>query len=296
VKKSGADIVYYRFDGRLPNIIGLFLSGKKIVIEHNTIEIMELNKKKNKREYFIEKYSGFIFRQLSHGIVGVTDQILKYELSRAITKKPGLVLANSINTSIYPSFKTQFTYSKKMAFVGHFNYWHGLDRMVDLLNDPLIKEFKLLVVGELAKTIGKYGDQGHLERLIADRRIVFTGPLFGKELENTLKECDIGIGSLASFRKGLEEACPLKVRLYLALGLPVMIGYDDPDLPERLPFVFRVKNSDERIAAEGFIKFYNRISTTPGIILSARKYAEEHMDTKVKMKSLAAFFEMVLKK
>ena len=48
--------------------------------------------------------------------------------------------------------------------------------------------------------------------------------------------CDIGIDALSLDLKGLSEATTLKVREYLALGLPVYSGFNDSALPQDFPY------------------------------------------------------------
>lgn len=52
---------------------------------------------------------------------------------------------------------------------------------------------------------------------------------------------NIGIGTLALHRKGMKEASPLKVREYLAYGLPVILGYKDTDVDGK-DFVLNIGN------------------------------------------------------
>ena len=42
---------------------------------------------------------------------------------------------------------------------------------------------------------------------------------------------NICIGSLALYRNKMSEACPLKVREYLAYGFPTIIGYKEASFP-----------------------------------------------------------------
>ena len=46
-----------------------------------------------------------------------------------------------------------------------------------------------------------------------------------------MSAADVAIGTLSLHTKQMEEACPLKVREYLAWGLPVIIGYKDTEFP-----------------------------------------------------------------
>jgi glycosyltransferase involved in cell wall biosynthesis len=73
-------------------------------------------------------------------------------------------------------------------------------------------------------------------------------------LAEVLAAADIGIGPLALDRNGMREAQPIKVRLYLASGLPVLYNYVDPRLRETLSFVSYVPSTDPRDIAAGVAK------------------------------------------
>ena len=63
-----------------------------------------------------------------------------------------------------------------------------------------------------------------------------------------LARCVIAFGTLALHRKQMNEACPLKVREYLAFGLPVVIGYGDTDLTGIEPWwLLRVPNAEDNV-------------------------------------------------
>lgn len=58
------------------------------------------------------------------------------------------------------------------------------------------------------------------------------GFLNSEQIHDELQKADIGIGTLGLYRKKMEEACPLKVREYIAFDLPVILPYKDTDLSE----------------------------------------------------------------
>ncbi|MNZ78728.1 hypothetical protein D3C78_973150 [compost metagenome] len=58
----------------------------------------------------------------------------------------------------------------------------------------------------------------------------------------------MAIGPLALYRRGMKEASPLKVREYLAYGLPVINGYVDTDFKEEVPFILRIPNEPRNTA------------------------------------------------
>ena len=70
------------------------------------------------------------------------------------------------------------------------------------------------------------------------------------------KKMDIAIGTLALHRKKMEEASPLKVREYVAYGLPVIIGYIDIDLNNE-EFILNIGNYEENVveSIDAIVKF-----------------------------------------
>jgi hypothetical protein len=65
-----------------------------------------------------------------------------------------------------------------------------------------------------------------------------------------LAEVDVGIAPLALHRKHMDEACPLKTREYLALGLPVVAGYRDPDV-RNAEHVLELPNREDNVTRHG---------------------------------------------
>lgn len=104
--------------------------------------------------------------------------------------------------------------------------WHGQDDLREFARRH--PEFEFRVIGESADwglaNVRRLGKMSHV--------------VAGSELAR----CDVAVSSLGLYRLGMEEACPLKSRQYLAIGLPIIIGYMDPDLTQDPAFVCRVPN------------------------------------------------------
>ncbi|MFK8068875.1 MAG: hypothetical protein AB8D52_11570 [Gammaproteobacteria bacterium] len=100
-----------------------------------------------------------------------------------------------------------------------FIEWHGLDKLIEaaIVSDKL---FVIHVVGEV-------GDADLHAKAKACAKILLHGNLSHTQISELEKQCDVGLGSFALERKGMVEACPLKVRGYLAAGLPVYAGHAD---------------------------------------------------------------------
>jgi len=116
------------------------------------------------------------------------------------------------------------------------------------------------------------------------------GPLLRSSYEPLLASCTAAIGSLALFRNGMEEACSLKVREYLALGLPVIGGYEDSDIPSDAEYFLRLSNNSKPLIPER-----DRIAAFVDSWRSRRvpHSAIAHLDVSVKEAQRLAFMEKI---
>src|SRR5690606_17477311 len=109
--------------------------------------------------------------------------------------------------------------------------WHGMDKVEQLAE--LLPEIDFHIVG-----VKKEG--------VTLNNLYYHGYLNGQNVELLYKQMDIGLGTLALHRKGMNEACPLKCREYAAHGLPLIIGYKDLDFSGQ-PFVLEISNREDNI-------------------------------------------------
>jgi hypothetical protein len=119
----------------------------------------------------------------------------------------------------------------------------------------------------------------------------FYGHLSRSEYESILAGADVAIGTLSLYIKNMEEACPLKVREYLAYGIPTIIGYKDTDFPNGAPFLLCLPNTPDNVE-----KNLDRIEA---FVLSWKgkrvpRSEIEHLDLKVKEEKRIIFIEEVL--
>ena len=152
------------------------------------------------------------------GTVGVTQEIADYELARAgVPDKPQYVYPNGI------VFKEQELLDRRSAdvpeflFVANFAPWHGLDRLLASVAQSK-EQFVLHLVGKVPESL--------LSRT-RDPRIQVHGTLNHEQIAMLSQQCWVGLASFALDRNKMKQACPLKVREYLMLGLPVYGDYED---------------------------------------------------------------------
>lgn len=203
---------------------------RPVFLVHHTLECPELASE-----------SGLIgrIRALSEGVIGppsirrargviaVTPEIGDYETGRAcIPSQTSLLFPNGVLYSGRLAEDGRGDVIELLFVASSFVPWHGLDLLLDAMQESS-ERYILHVVGRVSSM-----DE---VRAKSDSRIMLHGVLDHAAILAVASRCHIGIASLALFRKGMTQACTLKVREYLMLGLPVYAGYNDV-FPEHFPF------------------------------------------------------------
>ncbi len=263
------DVIYYRYD-IWGATISTILNKYRVVVELNTLDIHEFwllfRKNKTIRSFLIylayRVMRGFILRKVK-GIVGVTKEITD-DYSVAKYKKKSVYIPNGINLDEYKTIKQPGYYASRTAlfFMGTPQQpWHGVD-----------------IIEELAKQLPQY--DFHIVGMNGDKSVsnlYWHGYLQKDDYITIMKECHVCIGTLALYRNKLQEACPIKVREYLAYGYPTIIGYKDTAFIEHFPdFLFYLDPSLNNIKEMiDFIeKNKNRIVQHDEIYTISTEYTE----------------------
>lgn len=278
-----------------------------VMTEHHTEEIPEylshLGMKGNPAlmamklvRLVLEKKFGPRILGRVNGIIGVTDEIRRYELGRTGVSVPSCVVPNGITVEDVSVTGFRPFDGKRLdiiMLVSSMQPWQGVDRItgaVSRYRGPV--EVTLHIVGDM-----KARD---LARISPDlSRIRLHGYQDGKGLDTVMAGMNLAVSSLAMFRNDLQEGCTLKTREYTARGIPFILGYTDPDLEGvEKEFCLKVSNDDSPIEMESIIDFASRISARDrGGSLSGemRSYALNHMDWSVKAKKYLEFTNQVRK-
>jgi hypothetical protein len=93
--------------------------------------------------------------------------------------------------------------------------------------------------------IGLSLDQGNW--INVPDNVLFHGFLGKDVYHQILASADVAIGTLGLHRIGLNEMAPLKLREYLAYGLPSITAYRDTDFYEGAPFILDLPNEEDNI-------------------------------------------------
>jgi hypothetical protein len=238
---------------------------------HHTFEIQEAKtrgKIAGLIESSIEKLLGTKVIEKSTGIIGVTPEIVEYELSRISKRKPSYCHPNGVDLDKYTILPDHRSGIYKFLFVmSHDAPWQGLDILIEHML-MTTEEFELHIVGNVEQK--KYS---------RDLRIVFHGSRDSEYVSELVAKCDLGLSSFGLHRKGMTQACPLKVREYLAQGLPVYGGHIDSGLPDSFPY-YKIGNPQPSAILEfaATCRKQNRIDV--------RNSATPYIDKKILMRNL----------
>ncbi|MDA8660018.1 glycosyltransferase [Luminiphilus sp.] len=193
---------------------------------HHTLEVPEIHGTKSWSTEFkavAEAYWGGRGIERATGVIGVTSEIVEYELNRTnASDKLAFVYPNGVyfNEAEIQNLRDRRSLSTpEILFVASsFSPWHGLDILLKSVSES-DDEFVLHLVGKISNA--------DKVAALKDSRIVLHGLCDQDKISDLSERAWVGLSSFALERKSMKQACTLKVREYLLRGVPVYAGYDD---------------------------------------------------------------------
>jgi glycosyltransferase involved in cell wall biosynthesis len=199
----------------------------------NTVEREYFNR--SKKWYCYHKVTkSYFFRQVA-GIVSVSNEICR-EFSGQGYPDKRQVIANGIDLENYEGLPSSDSGPPELVFIGHDQPWNGITKILKLAT--IKPNWRFHIIGDIEECRDKPDN------------VQFHGYMEQQEYVHLFRRADVGIGTLALYEKNMTEASPLKVREYLAYGLPVIVAYDDSDFLDNPPFLLQLPNSEDNIEAE----------------------------------------------
>jgi glycosyltransferase involved in cell wall biosynthesis len=234
IHEWGPDIIYFRYAYHSPGLPSLF----------RTIPaVAELNSD-DTREYALTLgpikniYHLATRRRVLRRIAGFCP--VTFELASLLSSfgAPIKTIGNGIPLSDFvplPPAQAR-TAPPRLIFIGtEGSPWHGLERLAELAD--LFPGWSIDVIGISAEAWVK-----QTNGLVIPPNVTLHGRLNHADYMPLLREATAAVGSLALYKNGMHEACPLKVREYLALGLPVIGASADTDIPDNAEYYLRLPN------------------------------------------------------
>ncbi len=275
-----SDIIYMRY-----NFISLdayrLISHIPTVVEINSDEIAEyklerFNGWKKTIKYYLNKINRLLFMSKVVGKVCVTEELKEKEM-QFNANIPTIALPNPLY-SIDNRMSGEIHLGKiipQLVFIGSPGQpWHGIDKIIQLAT-ATVGKLDINIIG-MEKPVMSVPENIH-----------FCGYLSKEQYDKYLQEADVGIGTLALHRKHMNEACPLKIREYLAYGLPIIIGYKDTAFLNigKKEWLLELPNIESNVmdAVDDIVAFANKVKgykVNPDEVefMSSRKIEEQRIE------------------
>jgi hypothetical protein len=275
VRRFEADLIYLRYDLFLPPLWPV-LAERPLVIELN-----EQPEEYDLRRRGARAYDRFSRRRLlgrAQGFVCVARELADAPWLTQFGR-PAAVIGNSVDVRAFPSAPIPDNVRVRGIFLGGPGLpWHGVDK-IRVLAEAL-PEMDFDVIGPTATDLGG----------AIPSNVTVHGFLSRDEYEPLVNRADFAIGTLALHRQRIQETSPLKLREYLAYGIPMIVAHDDPDLTSQPSwFVLRLPNSEENVA-ESCEVIRHWVAAVVGRRIP-RETAENMVSTQVKEPQRLAFVE-----
>ena len=276
IRYSFSDIYFYYF--------------LKKIYKFNLISIIEFptfpydgERKVNNLKIFLNILFDKIFRRRIYKYISFCINFNNY---KKIYNIKSISIQNGVDLE---SIEYIDDYKKNKNFnligVGNVSFWHGYDRVIKSLHEYYKRNRKrkiyFHIIGEGDEIINL---KKLTQKLSLNRYIFFYGFLEGEDLKNIYKSSNFGVDSLALFRKNLSFASSLKLKEYISLGLPVIMGYRDIGLIKLNKLIYIVPNSNDLIDLDKLVIFYDKISPeerTKLRLLAKKKYSWDTQYLKV---------------
>jgi glycosyltransferase involved in cell wall biosynthesis len=301
IRQKDVDIVYLRTFPMDYLLFTRHLIRMRVpyVCELNTITDTEYRAKGQRLRGMLYRFWEGRTLAKSLGWLPVTQEICIWAERISRTRKPFVVAGNGVAVDAATAKRSREDVRRTLGvpqsmpvlvMAGFSRPWQGVDRALALLAELPESSVELWLVGAKDDT-----DREYIETMASKYGVGRSVRIFPwLSVSNTadlVAAADVGIGPLAWDRNQMTEAQPLKVRFYLALGLPVLINYHDPKLPGDLPFVSYVPSNEPKALASGVEKLlYLSLDERGGI----RTYAVENLSWKAIASKTEAFLARLL--
>ena len=233
------DIVYMRLGFYYPPLEYL-MRLIPTILEINTNDVAEARLYLNPVKYLYYIATRKRLFNNAVGLVCVTEELARLFAPLGL---PTAVVPNGIRLEDYPQLLPPRNSSPTLLFIGH-----AWERIKSPLKGASFKYFGIEKILKIAENFPEWSFNivgFNIKSPLPN--VHFYGHLGRSDYETLVRSTDVAIGPLGLYAKFMEEACPLKVREYLAYGLPVIIGYQDTDFPGGAPFLLQLPNTPDNV-------------------------------------------------
>lgn len=267
VKAFRPDLIYLRY-GLFTIPLQKLFNIAPVILEINSNDIQEY-KSRGWLFYLINCFSHHLIFSNVRGIIPISYELGQLD-SISRYKVPVYPIPNGIDLRQIFELPAPNNTTPVLAFVGASGLsWHGVEKLIPLAQQ--CPDLQIEVVGYNANEMNyKIPPNMH-----------FWGFIPHQKINQVLSKVDVVIGTLALYRKHMNEDSTLKIREALAFGIPVVIGHHDADISDKqFNFVLEIPNTEDNVE-----KFANEI----------RNFAYRMMGKRVDRNLIAPLIDQSLK-
>lgn len=285
IRKVGGDYEHYKFlryvKERFPNC--------RVLIEIPTYPYFWEGIKSITGILLVKDYYNYCCKMRQY-----IDRIVTYSEDKEIFGIPTLRVKNGIDVqSIHPiDVYSEYSPVKiNLIAVAVMRPHHGYERVIEGLyqyySDKGSRDFHVHMVGDGI-------ERGTYEKLIREYKLeshfTFYGMQSGKELHEIYCKADLALSAFGWYKDKVSKSSTLKVREYLAKGLPVISGCREDAFDETNgEFCEVFPNNNSPIDFNRIVSFYEKIyrdNDRKRVIENVREFAKNHVDNCVTMKPI----------
>ena len=206
--------------------------------------------------------------------------------------KPAMEIVNGVTLDMIPEKKPVDLCSEiHMVAVASMRDWHGFDRVIRGMG-CYSGESRLVLhlVGpdcdgsahrwiELAEQIG------------VSKNVIYHGPLYEENLSKVYDDCHLAVGSMAFHRIGTSIGSSLKVREYIARGIPFIYSYADSSLSGTEWFALRFPFDDSAVDFDQVVSWIQDLYSRDNVNKEIRNFAANHLSWEAQLEPVFLWFD-----
>ena len=287
-KERKYDLVYMRYMltfGNAPSALrAMKKQGAKLIVEHPTYPFKHARSNSWLRKPFFW-YTEKVYAKV-HPMVDLYA-VMGDDCGGELDGRAAINVLNGVDVEALPLHKQpEHENEIHLLALASMSCWQGYDRMIRAIANWQGEEKIILHLA------GMEGD-GSLaawlklaEELGLKEQVVFEGELHGEKLDQLVDRCDAGVGSLAIYKRRVQNVITLKLREYMARGLPFIYAVEMGDLDWEPAFCLQVANDDSEIDMTAVVRFVQNVRKDPDMPARMRAYAAQNMSWEPIMRSI----------
>lgn len=255
-------------------------SGAKILIEIPTYPI--------KGEFDSDKWHRKIIRKIlennmKKGASFVDLFLLLGEKADSYLGRPAINIENGVDINTFNEKKhLEDSDSINMVFIGKVARWHGIDRIINGMHNyyrevpkPSREVFFHVIGNDADGTLKSCREL--VERYKLGKYISFEGPKYGVEADIFFNISHVAIASLGDHRRKVNNISLLKIKEYMARGIPFVYSMDDNMINENWNFCIKIPKDESPVNINEVVSFALKNIGNESMTKEMRKICAEQM-------------------